>query len=584
MASDHPPDPPDPPQPSSSDQFSLPKESISQSSIPDLVISDLDYVAVVSSPANPALPGVAVFSSGGLPSVVVRSPSSSKDLPLLPLPVPELKSSEFPALVSGSVEVNQASLGGSSVVFPVSNSWAGKVQAPIQRVTFPVYNDLGVPRVRIPSAIFMEGAARHREFVALTFLDKTPSIGKIHAFLSYLWGKGKKIEVFSNSSGTIVARIKSDELKQRILEAQLWHIDGDTFIVQEWSHKFSYSKPNLEAVPIWVKLSNVPCDLITEVGLFHIGGALGHPIDVRNLNGFSSGEVQVRIDLSKPLPKLIELETDDGDVITVEASYLRLPRVCSHCRIVGHRESACETINHSPSDKVQENSNISVSPEESQVDTNGPLIAEPQKVTSTSEVIIAFTETYVLEKSATKSLQEDVHVNSDATTNESLQEADLVSSETTTNESLQEAVPDNSDTTAIEKVAEEIVPFPDRVSAPYAVQFETPVKTSISPPMAKEFESSPSSSPLEGTDTMENNSPVCDDTLTPQPFSGTEVKTVAKPNVFGDLFDENGVFIGEEWNSSPLKSRGGRPLKPSQKMRDSDWPRKRGRRDRGDHG
>ncbi|KAL0697717.1 hypothetical protein Bca4012_053839 [Brassica carinata] len=40
----------------------------------------------------------------------------------------------------------------------------------------------------------------------------------------------------------------------------------------------------------------------------------------RNLNGFSSGEVHVRITLSKPLPKFIELETDDGDVITVEAT------------------------------------------------------------------------------------------------------------------------------------------------------------------------------------------------------------------------------------------------------------------------
>ncbi|KAL0713835.1 hypothetical protein Bca4012_020813 [Brassica carinata] len=359
MASDHPPDPPDPPpQPSTSDLLSLPKESISQSSNLDLVNSDLDSVAAVSSPANPALPGAATFSSGGLSSVV-RSPSSSEDIPLLPLPILGLSSSEFPALVSGSTV--------------------------------------------------------------------------------------------------------------------------DAFIVQEWSHKFSYSKPNLEAIPVWVKLSNVPCDLITEVGLFHIGGALGHPIGVKNLNGFSSGEVQVRINLSKPLPKFIELETDDGDVITVEASYLRLPRVCSHCRIVGHRESSCETIDQSPSDKVQGNGNISVSLE-SQINTTGPLIAEPQKATSTPEIIIASTRTDVLEKSAT---------------NKSLQETTP-----TTNESLQEADPDNSDTTTNEKMDEEIVPFPDRVSAPYAVQFESPEKTCVSPSKAQEFESSPFSSPLEGNDTM----------------------------------------------------------------------------------
>ncbi|KAF2588849.1 hypothetical protein F2Q70_00042046 [Brassica cretica] len=188
--------------------------------------------------------------------------------------------------------------------------------------------------------------------------------------------------------------------------------------------------------------------------------------------------------------------TDEGDVITVEASYLRLPRVCSHCRIVGHRESACETINHSSSDKVQGNGNISVSLEESQVHTTGPLIAEPQKVTSTPEIIIAPTETDVLEKNAT-------------------------------NDSLQETTPATN-------IGFQLLN--------YAVQFETTVKTSVSPSKAKEFESSPSASPLEGNDTMENNSLHRDDTLTPQTSFSTEVTTVAKPSVFGDLFDKNGGF------------------------------------------
>lgn len=85
---------------------------------------------------------------------------------------------------------------------------------------------------------------------------------------------------------------------------------------------------------------------------------------------------------------------------------------------------------------MQGNGNISVSLEESQVHTTGPLIAEPQKVTSTPEIIIAPTETDVLEKNAT-------------------------------NVSLQEADPINLVTTTTEKITEEIVPFPDRVSAPY---------------------------------------------------------------------------------------------------------------------
>ncbi|CAG7880236.1 unnamed protein product [Brassica rapa] len=52
-------------------------------------------------------------------------------------------------------------------------------------------------------------------------------------------------------------------------------------------------------------------------------------VGVRNLNGFSSGLAQAKVDLSKLLANNVEMETYEGNVITLEATYRRLPPICS---------------------------------------------------------------------------------------------------------------------------------------------------------------------------------------------------------------------------------------------------------------
>lgn len=68
--------------------------------------------------------------------------------------------------------------------------------------------------------------------------------------------------------------------------------------------------------------------MITEIGYF-ILVLLGYLVGVRNLNGFSSGLAQAKVDISKLLANNVEMETYEGNVITLEATYRRLPPICS---------------------------------------------------------------------------------------------------------------------------------------------------------------------------------------------------------------------------------------------------------------
>ncbi|KAL0741617.1 hypothetical protein Bca4012_083130 [Brassica carinata] len=330
--------------------------------------------------------------------------------------------------------------------------------------------------------------------------------------------------------------------------------------------------------------------------LYQFGGALGHPAGVRNLNGFSSGEVLVKIDLSTPLSKIVEVETDEGDDITLEVTYLRLPPICSHCRIIGHRESACSVLKHS-SNVNDHGNDIDPPSEESQdnVSATGPFTAESKGRNSSTEVVSGSvsTATNVLEKSLTDTApsndilatMEGLSVNTDPTIEEKSADDKISAPDSATKEQSADkpilcadrlSTPDSA---TEEESADEPIPFPDRISAPYSVQYMKITnlsndKFAKTPPLSTRM--------IENADVF-TNFPTNDDILIHAPISGSDAKLDGKPSVFGDLFDKNGVFIAEEWNSSLQKSRGGRPLKPSQKMRDSNWSRKRGRGGRGGH-
>uniref|UniRef100_A0A1J3IMR4 Uncharacterized protein n=1 Tax=Noccaea caerulescens TaxID=107243 RepID=A0A1J3IMR4_NOCCA len=347
-------------------------------------------------------------------------------------------------------------------------------------------------------------------------------------------------------------------MRQKILEVQLWHIDGDAFIAQEWSHKFSYSKPNLEAISIWVRFNNVPCDLITERGLFHIGGALGYPVVVKNLHGFSSGEVQVKVNLSQPLPNLVEVETDEEDIITLEVSYLKLPPICPKCRIIGHRDSACTMLIHSPSAKVQETIAGSVllnRETQAEVTATATLIANPQKIGPTPQVI-------------SNIVSPDTTILKTATVLETLQTPSISPKEITI---IAAVIPSVAKAAIEQNSYAKVVATPDRISSPSFVQVECADTVITTPTSANAVVTPPFSSP------MSDKPPPCDDISYHSPVKPVMTST------FGNLFDKNGVFIGDDWNVSTQKFCGGRHLKPSQKKQEMQWSQSRGCRSRGGH-
>ncbi|KAF2548947.1 hypothetical protein F2Q70_00022873 [Brassica cretica] len=133
-----------------------------------------------------------------------------------------------------------------------------------------------------------------------------------------MWGKGKKLEIHNNPlNRSTLVRIPSDYMRQKILEKCIWYVGDSMFHTAQWTSEHSMSTPPLKAIRIWAHLTGVPLDLRYNHGLSLVAGLVGEPKETddftRNLVSLTISHVKVEVDLTKPLPSVVEFERQSGE-------------------------------------------------------------------------------------------------------------------------------------------------------------------------------------------------------------------------------------------------------------------------------
>ncbi|CAN7142022.1 unnamed protein product, partial [Brassica rapa subsp. narinosa] len=143
----------------------------------------------------------------------------------------------------------------------------------------------------------------------------------------------------------MLVRIPSDYLRQKILEKRVWYIGDSMFQAVQWTSSASTTSPPLESIQIWAHLKGIPLDLRHEEGLSLIAGLVGDPKETDdftlNLVSLTMSHVKVAVDLTKPLPSVVEYTRQSGEVVEVLVTYPWVPPTCSHCNELGHIMKNC---------------------------------------------------------------------------------------------------------------------------------------------------------------------------------------------------------------------------------------------------
>lgn len=206
----------------------------------------------------------------------------------------------------------------------------------------------GRPRVVIPDSVFKKGAEIHQDFIICYFNGKSPPFNQIQSVFNFMWGKGKRLEIHNNPlNHSVIVRIQSSYLRQKILEKNIWYVGESMFHTAQWNTQHSMVTPPLKAIKIWAHLTGVPLDLRYDEGLSLVAGLIGEPKETdeftKNMVSLTVSHVKVEVDLTKPLPPVVEFERESGEVVEVQVHYPWVPPTCSHCHELGHILRNCLT-------------------------------------------------------------------------------------------------------------------------------------------------------------------------------------------------------------------------------------------------
>ncbi|XVF83645.1 hypothetical protein PTKIN_Ptkin16aG0506500 [Pterospermum kingtungense] len=97
---------------------------------------------------------------------------------------------------------------------------------------------------------------------------------------------------------------------------------------------------DLQKVPLWVHLVNVPLEAFNRTTSIYIASALGKPLYMDRITAkqqrLAYVKICVEVDALQEIPKVIHVEMREGRTVQVQVDILWYPQRCRHCKFFGH--------------------------------------------------------------------------------------------------------------------------------------------------------------------------------------------------------------------------------------------------------
>jgi hypothetical protein len=190
--------------------------------------------------------------------------------------------------------------------------------------------------------------------VALSLVDRAlvgqftglwPSPKTIEKWVGKNWAPLIKNNVTSYflGRGYFMFEFTSKEDKELIFRNGPYFMGPQGLYLNKWTLDFDPAVDVPSAVPVWVRLPNLPVHCWNWDSLKHIGNALGKFIDrTDNKDQYDCARICVEVDLEVGLPEAIKINVDSWTHVQ-KLDYEQLPFKCRKCHVYDHFARGCPT-------------------------------------------------------------------------------------------------------------------------------------------------------------------------------------------------------------------------------------------------
>ncbi|KAJ0838662.1 hypothetical protein HanPSC8_Chr14g0597401 [Helianthus annuus] len=209
--------------------------------------------------------------------------------------------------------------------------------------------------VVIPLSSVKQVTDRYANTLYGYFLGKRLAFPVVDFFAKNNWVKYGLTRLMMNANGFFFFKFKTKEGMNQMLEDGPWMIRNVPIILKEWSASIKLEKKDIKAIPVWVKMHEVPLAAYTEDGLSLLASKIGVP---KMLDSYTTTmcaeswgrssyaraliEIQAGAELKRSVMVAIpSLEGKGHSMEEVKIEYDWEPLRCSSCCVFGHDDNSC---------------------------------------------------------------------------------------------------------------------------------------------------------------------------------------------------------------------------------------------------
>lgn len=146
-------------------------------------------------------------------------------------------------------------------------------------------------------------------------------------------------------SRSMLVRVPNGSIRKKIVDQEIWHIGSSLFYVAQWSSSLAMKSPTFTSILLWAHVRGIPFDLYTQEGLGRVANLLGLIVEVdeytKRMVNINVAHLKIKADCTKPLPTTVEIERDNGEIVTIYIDYPWTPPICPCCKEMGRLEAMC---------------------------------------------------------------------------------------------------------------------------------------------------------------------------------------------------------------------------------------------------